>query len=108
MSQYHRSARWLAFTAKARPIIARTLPAPCVDPRPGCSGVVSPGDKWDVSHLPGYSAARNPWMPLSLEIVGPAHRGCNRTNGARDNRQRQLAAKREDDRLPSKDGEWWS
>ncbi len=106
MTEYHRTSRWMTFSAKARRIIQPTLPRPCVDPGPRCTGVVMPGDKWDVSHLPGMDAARNPWMPLSLAMVGPAHHTCNRGNGSRARAKRQAEKKTIDKGLPTEGSGW--
>jgi hypothetical protein len=106
VTAYHRTSRWLTFTKKVRPVIQQTLPRPCVDPKPGCPGAVQPGDLWDVAHLPGLEAHRNPWMPLSIDVVGPAHRSCNRSQGARMGRAKQLARTRTNTKLPGPESGW--
>lgn len=104
MSAIHRSSKWITFTRMARPIIARTLPAPCVDPKPGCPGLVQPGQLWDIAHL--VSHHRDPFQPLVLEAVGPAHRSCNRSQGGKEGRAKQIAHTRVDQRLPSEGSGW--
>jgi hypothetical protein len=104
MSAIHRTSKWGTFTRMARPIIARTLPAPCVDPKPGCPGIVTPDQPWDVAHLVSHHL--DPFQPLTLAAVGPAHRTCNRTQGGKEGRAKQLQARRTDQRLPDKDSGW--
>lgn len=100
MSAIHRTKEWARFTRKVRPTIAAALPSPCVE----CGRAVMPGQRFDVAHI--ISHARDPFQPLSPELVGPAHPSCNRSAGAKENRARQLQRKRDADRLPSADSGW--
>lgn len=87
-----------------RPIIKATLPAPCINPGPGCSGIVQPDDRFDVSHLTSHHL--DPWQPLTAEMVGPAHVSCNRRAGGKEGRAKQIEVKRIDRRLPSVTSGW--
>lgn len=82
MTAFHRSAAWAAFSKRARPILAASLPAPCVNAGrwAGCRGVVHPGEAFDVAHIVSHNV--DPTQPLDLSRVGPAHRLCNRKAGA--------------------------
>lgn len=106
VTTYHRSSRWITFSKAARKVIQPTLPRPCVDPAPGCPGLVQPSDQWDVAHLPGHEAHRAPWLPLSIDMVGPAHRKCNRSQGARMGRAKQLVRTRSKSKLPGPESGW--
>lgn len=58
-------------------MLEAALPQPCVNPAPGCSGVVEPGDVWDVAH-------RGPGLidpDADVHDYGAAHRYCNRRAG---------------------------
>lgn len=68
--------------------------------------MVTSTDLWDVAHLPGMDASTNPWLPLSLNMVGPAHRACNRSQGGRAGRAKQLTKKRTDKKLPDQSTGW--
>lgn len=74
---YHAGAEWARFTRMARPIIAATLPAPCVN---RCGKPVLPGQKWHVGHLPGHDRALT-HQPPTLQTVGPSHARCNTQAG---------------------------
>ena len=104
MSAIHRTARWANFTSRVRPIIQAALPLPCVDPAPGCPGLVQPTDKWDTAHLVAH--VHDPFQALTLENVGPAHRSCNRKNGGKLGKAKQMATKRQDQRLPAEGSGW--
>lgn len=104
LSAIHRTAAWGRFTRRVRPMIAATLPSPCIDPKPGCAGLVLPGDRWDVAHIVSHHL--DPMQPMTPEAVGPAHAACNRWHGAKEGRAKQLRAKRDDQRLPGADSGW--
>ncbi|MFZ4843022.1 HNH endonuclease [Mycetocola saprophilus] len=63
---------------KARPIIERTLPAPCVNV---CQlgGVVYPGQTWHVGHIIDKSRGG----PDTLDNLGPSHAKCNTSDGGK-------------------------
>lgn len=100
MSAIHRSSAWAKFTRKARPIIARTLPAPCVE----CGRPINPGERFHIAHIVAH--AIDPTQPINLAHVGPGHPHCNITAGAKLGRQRQLARQRQDNRLPKEGSAW--
>lgn len=83
MSAHHQRKGVGGKLAKWRPSIAKTLPAPCVQPRCQLGGVVHPGQQWDVGHLPGHDAYLDTGLPLTRDQVGPAHRRCNRSDGGK-------------------------
>ena len=95
MASYHKSAQWQKFTRRVRPIIAATLPAPCVQPRCQLHRPVEPEDKWDVAHLPGVALGEE-----TVETVGPAHQRCNRSDGGKVGRAIQIAQTQTDRRFP--------
>lgn len=101
MTAYHRSPEWARFVRKARPIIAATLPAPCVQPRCQRGGTVHPEEQWDVAHLPGHDARLG--GELSLEVVGAAHRRCNRSDGGRTGNAIQQQRRKTEKGYPT----WW-
>lgn len=76
MSALHRTPAWKALTRKARPILRAQLPLPCVN-RCRLGGIVTPGQQFDVAHLPGHEGL------IGLEHVGAAHTACNRSDGGR-------------------------
>jgi len=95
MSAHHRTPAWQKFTRYARPIITASLPAPCVN-RCQLGGIVEPGQRFDVAHIiaPEHGGTD------TLDNVGPAHARCNRSDGGKAGRTKQLAAKRTEQRLP--------
>lgn len=101
MTAFHRSKEWLSFSRKVRPIIEAQLPLPCVQ---GCGWPVLPGQRWDVSHLVSHHL--NPFQPLTIEYVGPGHRHCNRSDGGKEGRAKQLQKKRDGKRLPPSGSGW--
>jgi hypothetical protein len=105
MSAIHRTKQWAKFTRMARPIITAQLPRPCVN---HCGRMVEPGQRFDIGHL--ISHAIDPSQPLSLELVGPAHPGCNRQAGGREGRAKQLRKaqplQQQDQRLPREGSGW--
>ncbi|WP_186324537.1 hypothetical protein [Microbacterium paludicola] len=102
MTDFHRSAQWQAFTKTARPIIKAQLPLPCLntDPARGCSGVVLPGERFDVAHIPGFDHMLVGRMP-TLSEVGAAHSSCNRAAGAKLAAQRRAKRKARAERMPA-------
>jgi len=102
MSDLHRTPAWQAFVKQWRPIIAKRLPLPCLNSRPdkGCSGVVLPGEAFDVSHVPGADFMITGRMPTPSE-VGAAHVTCNRSEGAKLAAARRKAQRNRDDRRPN-------
>ncbi len=102
MSGLHRSAAWQAFTKVWRPIIQRRLPLPCLNSRPdkGCTGIVLPGEAFDVAHVPGFDYMITGRMPTPSE-VGAAHSTCNRSEGAKLAAARRKAQRARDDRMPN-------
>ncbi len=97
MSEHHRTSAWQRFTAKARPIIKATLPAPCVQPRCQLGGTVYPDQRFDVAHIVPPSAGGTD----TLDNVGPAHAKCNRSDGGKAGRAVQMAAKAKARRMPT-------
>ncbi len=78
MSRHHRNPTTAAALRKARPSIARTLPAPCVN-RCKLGGTVYPGQRWHVGHIVdkaygGTDARSN---------LGPSHAHCNQSDGGK-------------------------
>ena len=79
MSQ-HRRLRWTpSDVAKWRPIIAATLPAPCVQPRCQLGGIVHPDQAWDVGHIVGIPDGGT----NDADNLGSSHRRCNRSDGGK-------------------------
>lgn len=76
MSALHRTPEWKALTRRARPLLRAQLPLPCVN-RCKRGGIVMPGEQFDVGHLPGHEGM------IGLQHVGPAHPGCNRSDGGK-------------------------
>ena len=95
MTGYHKSPQWARFARKAKPIIAATLPAPCVQPRCQLGGTVYPEQAWDIGHLPGVALGEE-----TIELVGPSHRRCNRSDGGKVGRAKQLEQTRTERRRP--------
>ena len=78
MSAFHRSSEWSKVVRVNRPRIAATLPARCVN-RCKRGGTVYPEDRWDVAHIIDHvrGGTNDP------ENLGPAHAGCNRSDGGK-------------------------
>ena len=76
MSRHHRAAKWSTGARRARPIIAATLPAPCID---RCGRLVYPDQAWDVGHIVPLSVGGT----ADLTNLGPSHSTCNRKAGGR-------------------------
>lgn len=109
MTRFHRTKEWAAFSKRARPIIAASLPAPCVNAYrwSGCRGVVYPGEAFDVGHIVSHNV--DPTQPLDMSRVGAAHRQCNRIAGAAEGgrkRARSRAGGADDKRLPPPGSGW--
>jgi 5-methylcytosine-specific restriction endonuclease McrA len=71
-------------------VIARTLPAPCVN-RCQLGGTVYPGQKWHVGHIIDKAYGGTD----TLDNFGAAHARCNQSDGgkigaARTNAQRKI------------------
>lgn len=76
-----------------RPRIAATLPAPCVN---RCGRSVTPDQAWDIGHVVdvGKGGSDDP------SNLGPSHVQCNRSDGGKEGRARQIARVKESRRLP--------
>lgn len=77
-----------------RPRIAATLPALCVN---GCGQLVTPDQQWDISHIVdadkgGTNDSTN---------LGPGHARCNRSDGGKAGRAKQIAGLKKKRRLPT-------
>lgn len=79
MSRHHVAAGWSTISRQLRPIIAASLPQLCVNPKPGCPGLVETGQLWDVAHRGGGLMQPG----ADARDVGAAHRHCNRSDGGR-------------------------
>lgn len=79
MSRHHTAIGWSTISAQLRPIIRATLPQPCINPKPGCPGMVESDQQWDVAHRGGglVDPSTDP------RDCGPAHRHCNRSAGGK-------------------------
>lgn len=79
MSRHHVAAGWSSISAVLRPIVAASLPQPCINPKPGCPGMVEAGMQWDLAHRGGglVDPSTDP------RDVGAAHRHCNRSAGGK-------------------------
>lgn len=78
MTAHHRTAAWAKTTRKARPIIKASLPARCVN-RCRRGGYVYPDQRFDVAHIIDAHLGGTD----DLWNLGPAHPGCNRSDGGR-------------------------
>lgn len=94
MTAHHRTPAWQRFTARVRPIIRASLPAPCVN-RCHYGGIVHEGERFDVAHIvpPEYGGED------TIDNVGPAHPKCNRSEGGARGRAKQIKTKAEDRRM---------
>lgn len=78
MTALHRTSDYMKFSVMRRAELKAALPLPCFDSR-YCSGVVLPGEVFDVAH----------YIPLSQggtntrQNTGVSHRGCNRREGGK-------------------------
>jgi|GEM_PF-2781878 len=77
MTSLHRSNEYLAFTKRMRPILRASLPQPCADYHGTCTGIVQPGEQFDVAHLIPLSAGGT----NTMANIGVSHRRCNRKAG---------------------------
>lgn len=78
MTAHHRTAEWARFVRMARPIIKASLPAPCIN-RCKKGGIVYPEQRFDVAHIIDVAHGGTD----DLQNAGPAHPGCNRSDGGR-------------------------
>lgn len=97
MSKHHDAQSWSNHSKRLRPIIAATLPQPCIGPRCFHGGVVYPGDTWQVGHILDAALGGQP----TIENVGPIHRKCNASDGGKKGRALQLGSERDRRRLIS-------
>jgi hypothetical protein len=108
MTRFHRSKEWAAFSKKARPILAASLPLPCVNAYrwEGCRGVVHPGETFDVAHIVSHGV--DPTQPLDMSRVGAAHSRCNRRAGAAEGGRKRAAQRKASNpkRLPPAGSGW--
>lgn len=79
MSRHHAAAGWSTISAQLRPIIRASLPQPCINPKPGCPGLVEADQLWDVAHRGAGLASGT----VDVRDCGPAHRHCNRSDGGK-------------------------
>lgn len=100
MSAHHRSASWRSTTRKQRPLIAASLPRLCVN---GCGHSVLPEQAWDVGHIVSVVQGRaRGWTTAMIDApsnLGPAHVKCNRSDGGKEGRAKQLARHKANRRL---------
>lgn len=94
MTAHHRSAGWRKVQRKMRPVIAATLPAQCVN---NCGRTVTPDQTWDIGHIVDVALGGSD-EPSNL---GPAHIRCNRSDGGKAGRAKQIAVTKQDRRLPA-------
>jgi hypothetical protein len=105
MSKHHDNGGWTtADREKAKPILAATLPAPCVD----CGRPIYHGDRWQVGHIVSKAqAAAMGWSNAqsnALSNLGPSHakargqRACNQIAGGKLGRAMQLGTVKRDER----------
>lgn len=95
MSAHHRTSAWTKITKTMRPILKASLPAPCVN---HCvlGGVVYPEQAFDVAHIVDVALGGTD----DRSNLGPAHCKCNRSDGGKAGRAKQIATKREALRYP--------
>jgi 5-methylcytosine-specific restriction endonuclease McrA len=77
VSAIHRTTASLALHKKMRPLIAATLPSPCIQ----CHRPVLPDHPWQVGHI--LDAALHPDLALDPSNLGPVHRVCNARAGGK-------------------------
>jgi hypothetical protein len=94
MTAHHRTAAWSKVQRQMRPRIAATLPAPCIN---RCGKNVTPDQQWDIGHIVSVTAGGSD-DPNNL---GAAHVRCNRSDGGKEGRAKQLALHKKIRRLPS-------
>jgi hypothetical protein len=87
MSEHHRTPAWRKIQREYRPVIKAQLPMRCIQPRCQRGGTVRPDDPFDVGHrVDAAKAKAMGWAEHEInapENLGPAHRGCNRSDGGR-------------------------
>lgn len=102
MSQHHRTASWSKTLRDVKPRVAAALPLPCAE---GCGRMVNPGDTFDLAHIVSVDAGRRlGWTERELNDpsnLAPAHPKCNRSNGGKVGRAKQVAASKRNRRLPT-------
>ena len=77
-------AAWQSVSARARALLAPTLPRRC----PVCQTMITPGQAWDVGHV--IPRAVRPDLANDPRNWRAEHASCNRAAGARaTNRQRR-------------------
>lgn len=84
-------AKVVSALRKARPIIAATLPAQCVQPTCQLGGTVYPWQPWDVAHIIDDVHGGG----VERSNLGPAHRRCNRSDGGKIGAARANAARKQ-------------
>ncbi len=99
MTEHHRSAGYLKFSARMRPLLQAQIDGgglPCVN-RCRMGGVVMPGQVWDVAHVVDAAEGGTD----TVDNVGAAHRYCNRSDGGRKGQAKQQATRKEEKRFPN-------
>lgn len=94
MTAHHRTAAWSKVQRVMRPRIAATLPAPCIN---RCGRLVTPDQKWDIGHIVDAGKGGSD----DASNLGPAHVKCNRSDGGKAGRAKQIAKSKTDRRLPA-------
>lgn len=89
MSQHHARSGWATISARYRPAIKASLPAPCVN-RCTMGGTVLPGQAFDVAHIVDVAAGGS----NARHNLGAAHQKCNRSDGGKLGAAKTNAAKR--------------
>ena len=74
MSRYHETTRHVAKASRIRPMIAASLPAPCLE----CGAIIYPGEKWHVAHITPAALGGD----TTLDNCRAAHVSCNTSAGA--------------------------
>lgn len=83
MTGHHRTPEWARLRRRVRPIIAASLPRPCID----CGHPVHPEDRWQVGHVVAVSQGGSDDLsnlgPSHAKGSGPRGRACNQIAGGR-------------------------
>lgn len=102
MSEHHRTTAWSKVLRVQKPRVAAALPAPCIE---GCGRMVEHGSTFDLGHIVSVAdALMQGWTTQQINDpsnLGPAHPTCNRRNGGKAGRAKQVAARRQTRRLPT-------
>lgn len=85
-------AGWRSVSKKRRAQFAAMLPLPCAF----CGRVIGPNDPFDLDHIFGVASGDH-----SMSALQVAHPSCNRRDGGRKGRARQIRAGRNERRLPN-------